>query len=223
MIRRIVSALAIGASLALVALPAAAADSEVEYSTDGVVWSASPPPAVFPASWQPVPGSTTTATLYVRAARPGTTVVGVYAGAPASSDPQLLAATTLAGATGPATALDGLGACTAVADQAVLAEGEVLAVPITIAFSPALTDGRGASLALDLLVDLSDTGVPVLPGGCPVDPEIIAAFPAASAERLTTTGQTLPWELLLAAAAVLIGGLAGVLAARSGSSRGRTR
>ena len=50
-------ALAAGVAWSLPATAAPAAAPAVEYSLDGVHWSAQPPASVFDASWVPVPGT----------------------------------------------------------------------------------------------------------------------------------------------------------------------
>lgn len=209
---RILATLAVAATLALAPTAAHAADTAVEYSTDGVSWSASPPASVFPSTWVPVPGSSIASTLYVRSVRPGNTVVGVYAANAASSDRDLLTATRITGAGGTGSSLADLGSCTAVSAQTVLAEGQVLTVPLTLALAADLTGGQRATLGLDLLIDLSETGVPTLSNGCPVDPEIVAAFPAPlptqAPAALPPTGAAFPVAPLVAALALLAGGVA---------------
>jgi hypothetical protein len=192
----------------------------VEYSLDGTTWSATPPASVFPASWQPIPGSSGTATLHVRATRPGHTVVGVYSGSAVASDPALLAGITLTDATGAATPLDALSSsCALVASQVVLAQNQSVAVPLAIALDPSLAQGRSATLRLDLLIDLSDTGVPTLPNGCPVDPEILAAFPGQGTGVLGRTGGEPPVLALAAGVALTLGG---AVALAGGRRRART-
>jgi len=213
-------ALAAGVAWSLPATAAHAAAPAVEYSLDGVHWSAQPPASVFDASWVPVPGSSRTASLYLRSARPGDTIVGVYAGGAAASDPALLSATTVQAAGGESLPLSELGDCRALASQAVLGAGDTLRVPLAVAVDPELTAGQEAALELSLLIDLSDTGVPTLAGGCPVDPAIIAAFPGASAPStaparpLADTGADAPIGWLAAAGALLIGGAGALIAAR---------
>jgi len=213
-------ALAAGVAWSVPATAAHAAAPAVEYSLDGLHWSAQPPTSVFDGSWVPVPGSSRTASVYLRSVRSGDTIVGVYAGKAAASDAGLLVATTVQGADGEPLPLSTLGDCRALASQSVLGEGDTLQVPLTVAVDPELTTGQEAGLELSLLIDLSDTGVPTLAGGCPVDPAIIAAFPgaaapsAASARPLADTGTDTPVGWLAAAGALLIGGAGALIAAR---------
>lgn len=215
---RILATLFVVAALVLAPAAVHAADAPVEYSTDGVSWSASPPASVFPSTWVPVPGSSIASTLYVRSVRPGNMVVGVYAANAASSDRDLLTAARVTGAGGTGFSLAELGSCSALSAQTVLAEGHVLAVPLTLALAADLTGGQRATLGLDLLIDLSDTGVPTLSNGCPVDPEIVAAFPGPAAVQspapLPSTGAAFPVVPLVAALALLAGGVAALFARR---------
>ncbi|MGP6204991.1 hypothetical protein [Microbacterium sp.] len=190
------------------AVPTAAPPAPVEYSTDGVTWSATPPASVFPTSWMPVPGASTTATLYIRAARPGNTVVAVYAGNAASTDPVLLASTAVAGPDGEDVSLSSIPTCRALAPQTVLAEGAVVGIPLTVSLAPDLTTAQDTALRMDILVDLSDTGVPTLVGGCPVNPDILAAFPGGTSQSaLGGTGGEVPVVTVAAAAGVVACGL----------------
>jgi len=223
--RRMLLPLALAGALAVaVPGPAMAAESAVEYSLDGVTWSATPPASVFPVSWQPVPGSEATATLHLRAVRPGHTVVGVYSGSAASSDPVLLAGTTVTDAAGRTSRLDVLATdCSLVAPQAVLAQGQSLTVPLTVAISPTLTQAQNATLRLSLLIDLSDTGVPTLASGCPVDARILAAFPGSgTSAMLGRTGTEPAGGPVVAGAALLVGGVAALVLGRRRARRLRS-
>jgi hypothetical protein len=216
--------LALAATLAGVPAAASVADSPVEYSTDGATWSPVAPAALFPPGTTLAPGTTRSATLFVRATRPGETIVGVFAGNASASDPALLSAAAVSRAGGAAVALDA--GCTEVAPQAVLATGQVLEIPLTVGLDAGLTSGAGGSLGFDLLLDLSEPGPVVLSNGCPVDPTIVAAFadrPASGATarvELPATGGLVPLEGLVLGAALFAGG---AVAVAVGLRRGRVR
>lgn len=166
----------------LASAAAASTDAPLQYSVDGVHWSASPPDSLFP-GWMPVPGASRTAMLHLLSTRPGETVVAVYAGSASGTDDGLLEATSIASGDAEvslsALVTGAASSCVPLGAQAVLRSGEALVVPVTFRVSSELTTGRQESVGLDLLVAMSDTGPTVLSNGCPVDPEIIAAFPGA--------------------------------------------
>ncbi|MGK9147664.1 hypothetical protein KXS11_08580 [Plantibacter flavus] len=179
--------------------PAAGASAEsaapLLYSADGVNWSPTPPASLFP-GWRPVPGDSRTATLHVQSTRPGDTIVAVYAGRASGSDPELLQHTRVSsGSTDLSldTLVDGpvsTGTCALLGTQSVLRPGEQLSVPVTFSISADLGAAQGASVGLGLLVALSETGPIALSNGCPVDAEIIAAFPTAPPTTLPTAPST---------------------------------
>lgn len=213
---------------ALTLMPGARADtvtSPMEYSLDGQHWSATPPDSIFPASWRPVPGSSVTATLYLRSTRSENTIVGVYAGPTSSSSAALLAHTSLtsAGRKVPLTRHPG---CVQVTPQRMLGHGQTMAVPLTLAIDPQLTTAQDATLSTDLELAFSDTGVTTLPGHCPVAPALVNAFPSprprpspdshpaspgarlASPGTLADTGSSIsPWLPVAGALAVALGAL----------------
>lgn len=210
----------------LLGAPAAHAEDAplpLTYSLDGQHWSSSPPGSIFPAGWRPVPGASVQATLYLRSTRAEQTIVGVYAGPATASSATLLAHTTLTGA-GRQVSLTASPGCALVVPQRVLAYGETLAVPLTIAVSPALTVGQGAMVNVGLEFALSDTGATTLPGHCPVAPVIVHAFPppGAPVSTLPNTGApTSLWLLLAGGLAVVLGAL--MLAGARLSSRRERR
>jgi hypothetical protein len=209
------------AATALAAAPASAAEAPaVEYSTDGTAWSATPPASLFPADWAPAPGDSRATTLYLRATRPGDTILAVFVGNASATDPAILAGASLRSSAGEVTLSDT--GCADVVPQTVLAQGDVAEVPLTLALSPDLTAGAGGGLGFDLLVDLSETGPATLAGGCPVSPQVIAAIAARTppsvagssaspapggGQPLAGTGADTPIGLFAAAAVMLVGGI----------------
>ena len=182
-------AVALLALLPLGPAPAHAEQPGVEYRLSGGTWSAAPP-ALFDSTWSPVPGSSRTSTLEIRVNRPETTVVAVFVGGLAAGTPELARAATLSSGD-TALPFEATAACTQLAPQTVRRSGEVVRVPLTLAVSPDLVAGQRTSLNFELRVSLSDTGPTLLPNGCPIDPEIVRAFPAATpVDPLATTGSS---------------------------------
>jgi hypothetical protein len=196
----------------LLMMPAAHAENAplpLRYSLDGRHWTSVPPSSLFPAGWRPVPGAAIRATLYLRSTRSERTIVGVYAGPASASAAALLAHTSLTG-DGHRVPLSSHPGCALVVRQRVLAHGDTMAVPLTLAVDPALTSARGATLNVDLELALSDTGVATLPGHCPVAPALVHAFPPPDSPSATLpdTGAPIsPWLPLAGATAVVLGAL----------------
>jgi hypothetical protein len=222
--------LAVAAGLVLVApLPASAADASVEYSTDGTTWSTTAPGGLFPAGTTIAPGITRTATLYVRALRPGDTIVGLFLGNAGASDPALLSAARVTTDGGAAVPLDG-DRCVSILPQTVLAQGQVLTIPLHVGLDPDLTtgSGTGGGLGFDLLLELSEPGPLVLADGCPIAPEIVAAFAGrldvgapSPLQRHPGTGGEFPAEGVLLGVALFAGGAIALgVGLRAGRRRG---
>jgi len=208
----ITAALVIGTVTALLsAAPAVGAvdEPDLSYSLDGVSWMASPPDSVLPAGWLAVPGASQRATLHLRAERPGATLVALFAAPAVADDPAVIDALRVTGEGGREVAVDGSIACSALAPQTVLREGETLEVPIEVMLDPDLTDGEDVKVSLDILIALSDTAAVPLPNGCPVDPVVVpllAGQDGGDTGPLARTGADLPLLLGAASLAALLGG-----------------
>ncbi|WP_312678454.1 hypothetical protein [Microbacterium sp.] len=176
-----VAALILGA---VVTAPPAAATSAaplpLEYSLDGVTWSDTAP-AVVPAAWQPVPGSTMTTSLHVRSIRAAESRVALFVGAAQSPSRALLDATTI---TGRLSTID-MGAvdpCRPL-DSASLTEGQSAVFTITVTVSPLLDAAQSRPLTVLLDASMSDAAVHPVGSGC-----ASAAQPASPTDLAATGG-----------------------------------
>jgi hypothetical protein len=198
----------------VVSVPSAAfalEEADISYSLDGITWSSTPPESVIPAGWIPVPSSSRTGTLHLRAERPGLTLVALFAGSARSNSPSLLAGTSVMGAGGAPVTISESPTCSALAPQVALREGETVTIPLTVSLDAGLTDGENAALSFDMLLALSDTASIPLSNGCPVDPTLIPLFPGttpqAVGEPLLRTGSEIPFLLILAGLAAITAGV----------------
>ncbi len=173
----LVNALALSLAVAVIAAPmsavpaAAVHELPAEFSLDGVHWT-STIPEILPEGWQPVPGSTQTATVHVRSTRDTLSRVSLSVGAATSPSTSLLNATQVAGRL-QSVDLSTVDACRAL-DEAVLAPGESATFPLSVSVSPALTDAQQTPLSFALAATMSDPELTAGPG-CGADP--IAASP----------------------------------------------
>lgn len=218
--RLLIAAAITAIASSLTVTPATASeDPAVSYSVDGVTWSASPPSAILPAGWIAVPGASQHGILHLRAERPGATLIALFAAPASANDPVVIEALRVTGEGDRAVVVDGSRACSTLAPQTVLRQGETMQVPIGVALDADLIGGQDVSVSLDVLVVLSDTASVPLPNGCPVDPAVIPLLPgqaAASATMLSHTGTDLP---LVAGAAAIAAVIGGVVAIRRGGSK----
>jgi hypothetical protein len=195
---------------------AAPAPAPVEYSTDGTNWSPFPA-AIFDPAWRPTPGSRQSATLHIRSNRAEPTTVGLYSGTATSDSIEVLRAASLRSSTTVLTLAD-TATCTLLAPQSVLHRGQSIGIPLAIALDPELTTGMGTTFSFQLQLALSDTGPVTLANGCPVDPIIISAFPAAQSSgtspSLSGTGSEPPAWAFAGAVALLVTGTAALALAR---------
>jgi len=207
-----VAAVAVGAVTAMLAAAPAAASTEapdLSYSLDGTTWSSAPPASLLPTEWVAVPDAARRASLHLRSERPGATLVALFAAPAVAEDPAVIDALRVTGADDRVVAVDGSTACSALAPQTVLRQGEQMQVPIRVALAPELVDGEKTRVSLDVLIALSDTAAVPLPNGCPVDPTVIPLLAGTAAEQpgaLASTGSDLPMLLGAAALAALLGG-----------------
>jgi len=211
MLAGLVVAAATSISSVVVAAPASAATLPLEYSLDGVVWSATAP-AILPDGWRPVPGSTLTSALHVRSSRGTDARVALYLGETSSPSRALLTATTLSGrlATFELSAFDG---CRPL-DSAVLRPGESAVFTLTVDVSSALTEAQSTPLTIGLDASMSDVQVTPVGVGCP------GAAQQAGGDDLPATGGSVAQPLAVAgaAAALIIVGGAARRRARRGSA-----
>lgn len=198
---------------AVAAAPAATAASAgplpLEYSLDGVTWSATVP-GILPADWRPVPGSTATTSLHVRSTRGADARVALYVGAAQSTSGALLEATSVTGRLS-TIELDDVDGCRAL-DTASLAQGESAVFTVTVAVAPSLMTAQETPLRFVLDASMSDPQVDPVGVGCPA-----AAHPETPA-GLAATGGSGALALLFAgggAALVLLGAAARRRARRS--------
>ena len=194
MIVRLLAGLVVAAVAALgsviVAAPASAAALPLEYSLDGVTWSDTAP-AIVPASWQPVPGSTLTAALHVRSTRGTDARVAIYLGDVASPSMALLTATTVTGRLA-AFALNAVDGCRPL-DSVLLHPGESAILTIAVEVAPSLAVAQTTPLTLHLDASMSDVQVTPVGVGCPA-----SAQPGGGGE-LPATGNSLAPALAITA------------------------
>lgn len=200
----IVAVLAAVVASTLVAAPAQAAASAVEFSADGVSWSANPLASVFPADFRYVPGDVTSSTFYVRNARSAPTSLLVVVTDVSYSDDEIGDALTVSATD---FGIGGFGAkpirlvekCAEVSTRRDLAPGEVLAVRIDVALSSTLDGAQGQLGRADfrLLVGQADREAPLTPEGCPTVGSLMPAFPGTGeASTIASTGATPPYAAL---------------------------
>lgn len=217
----------------VVAAPASPA--AIEYRVGSGAWSATPP-ALFDASWVPVPGASTSTVLEIRSNRAAPTIVAAYLTGVGAGSVALLEATSIAsgGGSGGSASSGGAGvtvlsldevqgACALFTPQVVLRTGQTHTIPIKLSVDAALDTAQAAGIDFELQLSFSDTGPELLANGCPVDPAIVQAFPTSPATRpvsLEASGGAPVADLIaLACFAVGMGITAVVLAAVARSSR----
>lgn len=199
----LVSALMIGAT------PASAAPGGVEFSTDGVAWSASLPGPVFSPAPVLVPGGSDSATIRMRNNSAFPTLVRIDVTHIVASGTEFggvlsLTATASGAAASPSVGLGAAVGCSLLLEGVPLAAGAVASVTFTIAMADAggtLAQGQHASA--DLLVSLRESAAPPLPiTTCPADASTIPLLQAGS--TLASTGAA-PQNGALALGMALVG------------------
>lgn len=226
-IRQPARLIAVLATIAAVLLPATAATAAdplpLEFSLDGVSWSVEPPSSLL-APTVLVPGGGVSATLYLRSIRPeqsvlSVSVANVFFSGPAIGDALTLTRTDSSGGR-IVVPLSAAVDCTEVLPTQLISEGQVVPVPLNLVLDPGLAgiDAQGQTAGFDIAVGLSDLDAPTLPNGCPIDPEVIPAFPdeeSAAGGEIPTTGTEPAPILLIALVMFVLGGLISLTTRRS--------
>ncbi|GMA91890.1 hypothetical protein GCM10025869_24190 [Homoserinibacter gongjuensis] len=125
------AALATTVGLLVAAAPAQAAPHALEFSTDGVTWSATPLGSIFGTDFRYVPGDTESSTIYVRNVRAVPTSVMMAITDVTYDDTEFgtalsIAATDFASGGLPATSIGAVPACTVIAPRRDLGPGRAL-------------------------------------------------------------------------------------------------
>jgi len=216
------AAVALGlGGVGLRAAPASADDANpLLYSRDGVSWSTSPLPSIFPSGMTLVPGDVVTSTIHLQNNRTVTSSVLVVISDIEVDDPDLGAAFTLAATdfgTGgwTTTPIYDLEDCAVIMPRRDLAPGERVSFRIEAAIEPALTGSQGQSseVRFNIRAGLGDLSAPVTPQGCPTVAGVIPLVPA-SGGTIASTGAQSPEGALVLAGMALGGGWLLILAAR---------
>lgn len=175
-------------------LPAVAADDGLEFSRDGVTWSAEPPGALFDGNPVLVPGTGWTSSVHIRngyegAARISAFITNIELSSPVATDTFVVSASDDAGGRFAETEIGAIGDCTSLIPQRVLpAGGEIeFAMTVQIPASVSGTYGQGETMSFDVAVGLVD---PIVPEAttCPSGAVIVPAIPSTP----TTGGGTPP-------------------------------
>lgn len=203
--------------------PAAASDDlPLEFSSDGISWSSTPPAALFPAGIALVPGDSISATLWVRNATktPGVFVAALRNEQADSAEAAFgfgLNSSTDDTAALPRTAFDELGTCAHLVPARVLTGGEKLAIIITVDLDSSLTGSQAQNdrISFDVWFGLSDAAAMAVPpnGICPLNSTIVPAVlssgsalagsvSANSSPHLSGTGGEIALAAILVAVAL---------------------
>jgi hypothetical protein len=213
-----------GVAVLTPAAPASAA-APLEYSVDGVTWSATPPASLFP-SMTVVPGDSETVTLYLRSTRGVDSVLTLVLRDATASDPIFESGLALegnddTGAGLPLTAFARIADCTAAIPPRTVAPGEVVPVTFDLAMSSALRaeQAQNAWLRFELVIGLADPGAPRDAVGCPIGSVIPGVPPGAgsgggAAGSVAVTGSDVAPRTAVVAVAVLAAGGILLLVAR---------
>ena len=174
-----------GVTVALTASPAQAASAPLEYSTDGITWSATPLASLF-TDVRFVPGDEQSRTIYVRNARGVPTSIMMAVSDITSDDNEFgtaltLAATDFASGGMPATSIAAIPQCRVIVPRRELGPGETMAVRLDLAVAPWLSGGNGQSgtANFSLLVGMADRDTPIAATGCLKAKAVIPAFDGA--------------------------------------------
>lgn len=198
---------------AIPAAPARAAEG-FEFSADGTTWGEASPAALFPGSFDLVPGDAMSTALWVRNASPTAAVLSVVVTEVEYDSAEAGAGFGLAGrdedgAGMPRTALADIAACAALVPARTLDPGEELEITVEVDLGSYVSgnQAQGAGIAFSLALGLVDPGVELRPHGCPADPIDIPFTPpggdpdGAERPRVALTGSDLAARALLAALA----------------------
>ena len=166
--------LALGVPVAASAAPASAAEEKpgALLSLDGSSFSAAPQGAIFPNGVLLVPGSSETATIWVKNVSGGPAHLGLALAGATATNAEFIQALTLEAAvdgapTGAPVSLASPDACTPLLAGETLADGETAKVALRLAMSEAAGNGgQDASAGADLAVSLTDASAGV---AMPVD------------------------------------------------------
>lgn len=216
-----------------VVLPAAPvlAVAPLEYSSDGVTWSATPPASLFPAMTI-VPGDSRRVTLYLRSTRAVDAVLTLALRDATASDPVFENGLALegnddSGAGLPPTPFARIADCTPAVPPRTVSPGEVVPVTFDLAMSPALRDAQAqnAWLRFELVIGLADPDAPVDAAGCPIG-SVVPGLPPATggwdAGGVAATGSDVaPRTAVVGAVVLAAGGILTLLARRRRTADGR--
>lgn len=180
---------------------ARAAAPTLEFSTDGVSWSATPLASVFASGFRYVPGDTETATVYVRNVRSIPTSVMAAVADVTVDDTEFgtalsLAATDFATGGFPATSLGAIAECTVVAPRRDLAPGEVFAMRFDLAVATWLSgaNGQASTANFRLVIGMADLDSPIASDTCLNAAASIPAFTRGG--TIASTGVQEPYAAL---------------------------
>jgi hypothetical protein len=195
------AALATTVGLLVAAAPAQAAPHALEFSTDGVTWSATPLGSIFGTDFRYVPGDTESSTIYVRNVRAVPTSVMMAITDVTYDDTEFgtalsIAATDFASGGLPETSIGAVPACTVIAPRRDLGPGESFGVRLDIAVATWLTDGHGQSSSANfsLVVGMADRDTPIAANSCLNAAASIPAF--GNGGRIASTGADEPYAAL---------------------------
>lgn len=164
LVNRLVMALTAIAVMTPVAAAATTSTVPLEYSADGRTWQSTPVP-LFSPEFRPVPGSTTTATTYVRSTHAQAANLAIFVDHAASSSHALLEATTISGEEASAQQLASLDRCAPLRSTRIVPGGTV-PVTVTLSAAPALSEAQLTPLHVRVTAVMSDTVVAPQPTGC---------------------------------------------------------
>lgn len=166
--------------------PATAAEGGLEFSRDGVTWSATPPAALFESVPVLVPGGGRTASLHIRNGHEGATRISAFVtdltwSSAAAAEVFELSAVDGRGGAFPDTGIGAIPDCTSLIPQRVLGSGQSIQLAVTVRMPHELTDDRGAneSMGFALALGLTDPVVPELET-CPREAIAVPAIPSTS-------------------------------------------
>lgn len=167
------------------AIPARAADGDIQFSADGASWSATPPAPLFPDGILLVPGDSTSMTVWVRNANPAAGVLVAAIGEVYASDEMAargfrLAAHDNDGAGLSRTAFERLARCMHLVPARVVQPNEQVEITVVVDLSAALTgqQAQHERVSFELWFGLTDAAATQPPtSGCPADPIIVPGLP----------------------------------------------